>query len=360
MTIGKAFQTRTDCEKGKWSEEKDTRGRSIVTYTCSLPERYLSYFNQVTTNRLNQHISPYNEELKKTIEGTQSYKARIDESLQLFEDTKDKTNDIINNIQAILSDINSKDLKSLTSQKLMTALYLTNNEYTEREVMSFDRFTEDLFNSDYAELNPDDKEKYSHLLHKAYKLHTEYFDMFMYAASKSNNESYAFEAMFKMPKIKLRPYYDTIGHTISDQLSSHIHNGALFNYDTTLGKLIDDLELNSKQVTQTLDVYSKDLIRRAEVIATKDEKLNIEKAKNYTTWLVTDTGGVELLSSGIEAIYAGKTASVNFKNPNIVPTLAYQDYKENDVPKAYTDIMIDMLKKDYGALISSILKPYEL
>ncbi|MDD0424765.1 hypothetical protein PS059_21070, partial [Shigella sonnei] len=38
MTVGKAFDTRSDCINGTWSEKEDDRGRTIVTYTCDISE----------------------------------------------------------------------------------------------------------------------------------------------------------------------------------------------------------------------------------------------------------------------------------------------------------------------------------
>lgn len=47
MRLGKALETRTDCENGKWDSYSDERGRDVVHYTCNLPQLYLeTYKNQ--------------------------------------------------------------------------------------------------------------------------------------------------------------------------------------------------------------------------------------------------------------------------------------------------------------------------
>ncbi|HDV2713967.1 TPA: hypothetical protein RHZ34_004020, partial [Escherichia coli] len=41
LNIGDAFKSRSDCIDGKWEEKKDNRERIIVSYECSLPEKYI-------------------------------------------------------------------------------------------------------------------------------------------------------------------------------------------------------------------------------------------------------------------------------------------------------------------------------
>lgn len=45
LTLGKAYETRTDCVGGKWSAEKDDRGRRFVTFKCDLSKEGLTIAN---------------------------------------------------------------------------------------------------------------------------------------------------------------------------------------------------------------------------------------------------------------------------------------------------------------------------
>lgn len=58
MRLGKALETRTDCENGKWDTYSDDRGRDVVRYTCTLPQLYLDTFKN---KALAQYSTPEKE-----------------------------------------------------------------------------------------------------------------------------------------------------------------------------------------------------------------------------------------------------------------------------------------------------------
>lgn len=64
MRLGKALETRTDCEHGKWDSYSDERGRDVVSYTCTLPQLYLDTFKN---NELAKHDAPQKSDLDKRI-----------------------------------------------------------------------------------------------------------------------------------------------------------------------------------------------------------------------------------------------------------------------------------------------------
>ncbi|PHI30967.1 hypothetical protein [Budvicia aquatica] len=179
MTIGKAFSTRTDCERGKWSEEKDARGRSIVTYTCSLPERYLEHVNDITFSSLDRTFT------------------------------------------------------------IMT------------------------------------------------------------------------------------------------------------NYIASRMKVIESSSL-------IMDKYRKKLIDLEQANKDKNKLLTLEKVDAYTKWMVTDSGGVELVSSEIASHYGNKTVTIKFNQPKEAVALAYADFREDRIPTMYINAMKKSVQKDYDAFVSSI------
>ena len=46
MTIGQALETSKTCIDGKWTHRSDNRGRSVVSYSCSLPTDYIETINR--------------------------------------------------------------------------------------------------------------------------------------------------------------------------------------------------------------------------------------------------------------------------------------------------------------------------
>ncbi len=78
MRLGKALETRTDCENGKWDSYSDKRGRDVVRYTCTLPQLYLDTFKSQAL-ALAQFKSP--EEEKNT-------------SSQIITELENKKNDV--------------------------------------------------------------------------------------------------------------------------------------------------------------------------------------------------------------------------------------------------------------------------
>lgn len=354
MTIGKAFGTRTDCEKGKWSEEKDTRGRSIVTYTCSLPERYLEHANDITFSSLDKKITSHNQLIEKRIKDYKKWKEEKNGRLELLINSKDKLESVINNYVSIINEVEGSDLKELqrgTNGLVSGALYLSSDEQAGGNITSLDSFCKydirNLVPSIYTIIEPTEEEKFRDICQKAYQLHAEYLELYKAAYLRTTDKDGVFKPLF-------------IGsgeESINNQINKHLmplNSNKSINYDNIFSNRIKNYNENIELLSQDIDKSINSLIDKEQVNKDKENVLKLENVKAYTKWMVTDSGGVELVSSEIASHYGNKTVTMTFNKPKEAVALAYADFREDRIPTMYINAMKNSVQKDYDAFVLSI------
>ncbi|PHI31264.1 hypothetical protein [Budvicia aquatica] len=357
MTIGKAFSTRTDCGNGKWSEEKDARGRSIVIYACSLPERYLEHVNDLMSKSLNGEIIVHNNMNERKLKINKEKKESFIAKLEMLTSIKDEMEVIINQLVSLMNEIEKINLKNIMHGVEKTAAYhLSRNEIEEGKITSLDEFCKydigksfTTSSSIYEDVEYIEEGEFKKICNKVYQLHEKYFEIYKSYELKSVDKEIAFKPLF----------ISSGDDNISSQISRYLilfNSSKPVNYDLIFGEKIKKYNDRIASLSLGIDAYRNALIDVEQTNIDKDKLLKLEKVDAYTKWMVTDSGGVEIISSGLESHYGDKINSITFNKPKEAVALAYADFREDRIPTMYINAMKNSVQKDYDAFVLSISK----
>lgn len=312
MTIGKAFDTRSDCINGTWSEEEDSRGRTVVTYTCDISETGMKIINS------------------EIIKGPES-------SL---------TGSIKNNNMEI-DNIN----KSIEMYKQQASLI----EQTRKLMIEHVRKLENAFNEDPKISNNINIEPYlnkmlnieCHQRNEGYSCTTDEECRPYMNGLFSPNVSYDY--LEESCQKHILPVYQSYIKNVLPLKSKikAISFTGMFNYcgrsSEECIKLIDDKfngfsSYNQKQ-TQKISFYEDLNTRKNKTLNECKKILNISDVKLKYYWRVTDTGGVDYLSGELTYRINGENKSVAYNN-NLVK-YAYVNYTEKQIPSNYVNSILN-------------------
>lgn len=309
MTVGKAFDTRSDCINGTWSEKEDDRGRTIVTYTCDISESGLKIINsaimQEPEDKAEYSIAQNNNSIKSTNESLEEYKQKT----PLVEKTKEV---IIDHIRKLNSAFNEDPMiysKLTISPYLDRMLYLKDhNDNALNEIcggyeyiQSADSYSWRDVSEEYAK---ESCEKHIYKVYQSFKknaspLITKNFPGFYERVPPCENADECIK--------KTNIYFDDNFLNIYKRSQDRAP------------QIISDLKKHNIEIGEELNDCRK--------------KLNISDVKLTYYWFVTDTGGVDYLDGVLTYNFQGKNRAENFHKQLL--QYAYINYSKNQIPRDF-------------------------
>jgi len=339
LTTGKAFETRSDCQNGLWSESKDNRDRVIVNYVCNLSDVGLSIINDGISSRFIKSIELMNGYINNKITSIdREVREKNDEMVSLEKGSA--------SIYKHVNDLHQQFLSNKLHPELNYRGYLTDLlEVTRRGQEPIN--VEDLCRpSSKNTKNPMD------VVNAGEVYQAEMAD----SCVKSISPIFiSFYEDYHSLKVSLN--YDVVRSLINlssadwvtdDDVLVQFHN-ILDEYKTSLNDNLKALPIERAQLSDSL----------ADNIALQNNalpKLAITSFMIEQHWIVSETGGVEVLDGGITI----KTSNGEVKSTvpgGVLLPFAYNDFKTNEIPRAYNDkanAMIGGVYKGFSGKIKSI------
>lgn len=341
LTLGKAFETRSDCHDGVWSEEKDERGRAIVSYSCILPERGLLYINNQLMKNLNSSVSTSNEI-------NDHYVKSLDNDIKVANNELASLDKLSTQITKAASDLNNAFLHDdFEYLKLSYRSYLATLLYIAHK------------GKDTVDINKLCNDFYDH--------YEEYYALDMHredaaGAPRSEEKLACNKHIYPILVYFIEHYFET---------SPHIY----YNLTEELAELPSNYELSDEDVLKAIDVKIQDrkihlnewlekLPKRREVLTANlsnnlniqnnaASELSVKNMKIQYNWIVSATGGVE----SIDGLYILSTSNDNLTKSvsgEAIMPFAYIDYKENEFSKTYANAAIGMMGYIYSNITGQL------
>ncbi|NEX89161.1 hypothetical protein G4923_10640 [Aeromonas rivipollensis] len=336
LTTGKAFETRSDCKNGAWSESKDNRDRIIVSYTCNLSDEGLSIINNGISERFIQSVDRMNGYINnKTASIDREIKEKSDEMASL-----EKGSEFI---YKYVNDLHQSFLSNKVHPELNYRGYLT-------DLLEVTRRGQDPINVDSLcqpssknTKNPIDVinagEAYqAEMVESCVKVISPIFLAF-YKDYQSLEVSLNYDLVRTLINISSADW------TADDNVSTEFH-ATIDEYKNSLNKRLSFLPNEKKQLSDSL---ADNLTLQKSALP----ELVINKFVIDQHWVVSDTGGVEILDGGFTINTSSGEAKSTIPGGALLP-FAYNDFKSNEIPRAYNVKANAMISDVYNGFSSQI------
>lgn len=315
LNIGDAFKSRSDCIDGKWEEKKDNRERIIVSYECSLPEKYIDFYNKKQIKEISYSYMADEQIAKSQIESIQNQLAN-------YQNIKKSLNSNKKDIAEVIEkSVRYKNTYSNQSGGEPGELIEAMQYGKERDIKKaeFCEFISEKYFKDTEELN-------SERCNLLFNIHSSYVRV----VEKSNMNDENRYKYIDYPIMKSLPTW------ADNDVSS---KASVEKYYKQNEKILDDMERGILNATKKIKIYN-DIKENIKSYRKKlEDNISLTKTISTTQWYVTKTGGVELIDSYLTFYLADNEYKYTFQNPLIAIEVALHDFSDDQIPSVYISSM---------------------
>lgn len=310
LTAGKAFETRSDCVNGSWEEGKDNRDRVIVSYHCELTPEALTITNDELQKRVAGTFSNVNNNLQFYLKNNSAQLKEAQDNFAFY----DKVSKILATSEAQLREAFKKD--EVIANHLPFNTYLATMlglSYMGGYAPTLDTAC----SADGSNRNSDVDENY--------------------IAESCKKNIYPVYASYKqaIEALDREKQYDFFRNLY--------RSAEEYKYDDSdVGKILlaeieEYKQRSNKTLQKTPQVISELQSQIADNVSLFENlkaDFAVRKVVLTQNWIVSDTGGVDIIDGSLTAQASDRELNVNLSGGTLMP-FAYHDYEKNEMPSFY-------------------------
>lgn len=329
LTLGKAFETRSDCQDGVWAENQGKRDRTIITYTCMLPEQGLKFINAKLLERLKSKVDTENKEIERQIAERLSHLKSLNLELQSTEKVNSYINEVANDLRQVFL---KQDLGSHGLNEKEFLLYAFHLVHESKNV----RYSNVESHCNYVD---------SYYLHyvPSSDFERDYGDVIGLCKKHVLPIILAFDEK-QLKEQRVLDYDLTASmQDLSRYDESESNEEILGEVNKKFKKHIDGLKKALSSIPPDQSRYDNALAEVQKVYEEAISKVNIGSMQIQQGWIVSETGGVENLNGELTVNSASGTTATRTISGEALMNLAYYDFTSESVSKLYAEAGVGMM-----------------
>lgn len=322
MTIGTAFDTRTDCINGFWSEEKDNKKRTLVSYECTVSDAGVSVINDFLLRYPSGWLKASISHHRLTIDSSKEDEKNFDLIIKSLTQ------------QAPLIQKYMNELRTAFEQDSLISSKLNFNQYLNRMIS--------LTNSRDSGAVASACDSYG-LVDRWSGVSKEY------ARESCLKHIYpVFEKYEKnVRRLSVPALYDYYQHLTS-------LTGEYDNEDTTtrvseyMKETMDDYRARKADIPLTIRKNHEAIDRLNNAYKSTKERLNVSDVRLHYYWIVSEVDGVSQVGGDISFYKNNKSYRINISESGFDNFIryAYQTYSSNEIPGYYPRAIFSEVRYD--------------
>lgn len=322
MTIGTAFDTRTDCINGSWGAEKDNKKRTLVSYECTISDAGVSVINdfllRYPSGWLEGSISHY----RRAIDNSKDAEKNIDLIIKSLSQQNPLIQEYMN------------ELRTAFEQDSVISSKLNFNTYLNRMIS--------LTNSREPGVKATVCDGYD----------------FVYTGS-GVSEEYARESCLKniypvfekyeknVRRLSVPALYDYYQH-LTRLTDAYANEDTMTRVIEYMKETMDDYRARKSGIPVNIRKNHEAIDRLNNAYKSTKERLNVSDVKLHYYWIVSEVDGVSQVGGDISFYKNNEHYRINISESEFDNFIgyAYQTYNSSEIPSYYPRAIFSEVRYD--------------